>query len=108
MQQGIPIEKAREIVKLIKDSKKKVQRFDPGRPGPGERKRSRRAAGDHCAAAAGRISASIRSLRITGPIRVLRDSTLEAFKLGTNRLSTPATIDGKEIFELLRGDLVGH
>jgi cyclic-di-GMP-binding protein len=25
MQQGIPIEKAREIVKLIKDSKKKVQ-----------------------------------------------------------------------------------
>ena len=25
MQQGIPIEKAREIVKLVKDSKKKVQ-----------------------------------------------------------------------------------
>ena len=25
LQQGIPIEKAREIVKLIKDSKKKVQ-----------------------------------------------------------------------------------
>ena len=25
MQQGIPIEKAREIVKLIKDTKKKVQ-----------------------------------------------------------------------------------
>ena len=39
MQQGIAIEKAREIVKVIKDSKKKGECLDPGRPGAGEQQR---------------------------------------------------------------------
>jgi len=49
MQQGIPIEKAREIVKLIKNSKKKVQASIQGDL---VRERPGRFTGDHCAFAA--------------------------------------------------------
>ncbi len=52
MQQGIPIEKAREIVKVIKDIEEEGAGLDPGRPGAGERQGPRYAAGDHRAAAA--------------------------------------------------------
>ncbi len=64
LQQGIPIEKARAIVKLIKDSKHREtdQRleeesagFDPGRSGADQRQRSRHAAGSHCLAEAARL-----------------------------------------------------
>ena len=52
MQQGIPIEKAKEIVKLIKDSKKKVQASIQGdNTVQRKRKRPRFIAGDYCAAA---------------------------------------------------------
>ena len=55
LQQGIPIEKARDIVKTIKDSKKKVQASIQGAPCPSEQQRSRHAAGDHRAAEATRF-----------------------------------------------------
>ena len=41
MQQGIPIEKAREIVKRIKDAKKTVQAVHPRRSGTSQRERPR-------------------------------------------------------------------
>ena len=52
MQQGIAIEKAKEIVKVIKDSKTKVNGIDSGGPGAGKRERPRLAAASDCAAAA--------------------------------------------------------
>jgi uncharacterized protein YajQ (UPF0234 family) len=45
MQQGIAIEKAREIVKLVKDSKKEGAGFHPGRSGADQQQGSRHAAG---------------------------------------------------------------
>ncbi len=51
MQQGIPIEKAREIVKVIKDSKKKVQASIQGDTVRVSGKDRDALAGNHCAAA---------------------------------------------------------
>ena len=47
LQQGIPIEKAREIVKLVKNSKAQGTGFDPGRFCSGERQRPRHIAASH-------------------------------------------------------------
>ena len=67
LQQGIPIEKARDIVKLIKDSKKKVQASIQGDLVRVSRPRSRHAAGS-MALLRGPISASTCSSPITAPI----------------------------------------
>ena len=47
MQQGIPIEKAKEIVKLIKNSRTQGAGVDSGGSGAGERQGPRHVAGSH-------------------------------------------------------------
>ena len=91
MQQGIPIEKAREIVKLIKDSKKKVQASIQG---------------DTV-----RVSGKDRDA-LQEMIALLRghdfgiDMQFTNYrKLEKDTLSSPATTTAKEVFELLRDDL---
>ena len=55
MQQGIAIEKAREIVKLDERLEKEDAGLDSGRPGPHQRQGSRHAAGDDCFAEGPRL-----------------------------------------------------
>ena len=55
MQQGIAIEKAKEIVKLVKDSKKKAQASIQGDSGPRQQQRSRHATGNHRAVEGARL-----------------------------------------------------
>ena len=55
LQQGIPVEKAKEIVRLVKDSKKKAQASIQGDTVRISSKRPRRVAGDHRHAARPRI-----------------------------------------------------
>ena len=78
MQQGIAIEKAREIVKLIKDSKKKVQASIQGDLVRVSGK-DRDTLQEIIALLSGTISASICSLRITERIRLF---TTEAQRHG--------------------------
>ena len=67
LQQGIPIEKAREIVKAIKDSKKKVQASIQGDFVRVSGKDRDTLQEDHCICCAAPISASTCSSPITGP-----------------------------------------
>ena len=55
MQQGIPIEKAREIVKADQELEEEGAGRDSGRSGSGQRQGPRYTAGNHCAAAAKRF-----------------------------------------------------
>ena len=91
LQQGIPIEKAREIVKLVKNSKKKAQASIQGGRCPDQRQRSRHAAGNyrHGQAAGFRYRSAVHQL----PEQL-------------THLGTTTSINGKEIFDLLRDDIV--
>src|SRR5207249_1333204 len=88
MQQGIPIEKARDIVKLIKNSKKKVQASIQGD-----------------------------LVRVSGKARIFLQEVISLLRQqvfgidmhftnyrtnGQGKMTTPATISASEIFELLR------
>jgi octaprenyl-diphosphate synthase len=96
LQQGIPVEKAKEIVRLVKDSKKKAQASIQG-----DTVRPRRAAGDY------RVAARQRSGRGVAVYQLPYELITGIEKREKRRtLSTLAIATAREVFDLLRDDLM--
>ncbi len=95
MQQGIPIEKAKEIVDLVKDSKKK-RRLPFRRTWSASAAKTATRYRKSSPCCRGHDSESICGLRITGPTGV----NAEVLRIPAHRI-----INAKEVFDLLHDDL---